>query len=151
MPPPTIFPNVTGKRLLTNIDSRVRPEKSLALPVRVVTASRTIGLFFNNNPIGMKYILATLCSNPRATNAVMGKSMDSILSVVLRPLIHNHTARQTRALHKTPREKATRNDKPTLALAIKSAFAPTRELLAIQCRLRYIQSAIETAPIKFPK
>ncbi len=57
-------------------------------------------------PTGMKYMLAMLCSNPAATKAAIGGIMLKILSVVLRALKHNQTARQTRALQKMPRTKA---------------------------------------------
>jgi len=54
----------------------------------------------------MKYILATLCSKPAATKAVMGKMIDRILSVVLRALKVNQTARHTSALHRIPSTSA---------------------------------------------
>ena len=50
----------------------------------------------------MKYMFAMLCSNPAATNAAMGKIMARILSVVLRALYVNQTARQTNALQRIP-------------------------------------------------
>jgi len=59
-----------------------------------------------NSPIGMKYILATLCSKPAATKAVIGNRIARILSVVERALKVSHTARQTRALHIMPRATA---------------------------------------------
>ncbi len=58
------------------------------------------------NPIGMKYMLAMLCSNPAATNAVIGKMIAAILSTVLRALKVSQTARQTRVLQRIPRVRA---------------------------------------------
>jgi len=43
-------------------------------------------------PKGMKYILATLCSKPAATNADIGKITAKILSTTL-PAIANQTAK----------------------------------------------------------
>ena len=55
---------------------------------------------------GIKYMFAIECSKPTATKAVIGGIIARILSVVVRALKLNQTARQTRALQKTPSMKA---------------------------------------------
>ena len=53
---------------------------------------------------GMKYMLATQCSNPHATKAEIGGRIERILSAVLRALKHIHTAMHTKALQKMARK-----------------------------------------------
>jgi hypothetical protein len=43
----------------------------------------------------MKNMLATLCSNPAATNAEIGKTIAVTLSITERPAAARQTARQT--------------------------------------------------------
>src|SRR3989338_7131444 len=94
-PPPMIFPRVTGNRLLSRNDPVLRLS-IFKLPLASTSACcRRAGSFLTASPAGMKYILAIQCSKPRATNAVIGKRIASILSVTERPLKHSQTARQT--------------------------------------------------------
>jgi len=84
--PPMMFPRVTGKRLFTRNPYIVKADRSGTL-IRISWAAAIIsGFCFRSSPAGMKYILATECSNPRATNAVIGNRMARILSVTDRPL-----------------------------------------------------------------
>ena len=76
--------------------------------------------------MGIKYMFATLCSNPDATKAIMGKKMANIFPIVCLAEKAIHTARQTSQLHPIPLANASRNDKFTFALAILRAVAPTK-------------------------
>ena len=60
-------------------------------------------------------MFAIECSNPAATNALTGGTMARIRSAVVRALRLSQTARQTRALHRTP--SATACPKPSSSLA----------------------------------
>jgi hypothetical protein len=53
----------------------------------------------------MKYMFATLCSKPAATNAAIGGTIARIRSVVVRALKVSQTARQTRALQACERDR----------------------------------------------
>ena len=53
-------------------------------------------------------MLAMLCSNPAATNAVIGGRIARIRSVVVRAEKQSQTAMQTRALQKIPSRTAWR-------------------------------------------
>ncbi len=64
------------------------------------------------------YILAMLCSKPAATNADIGKTIATTLSMTLRPANAIHTAMQTKTLHRTPLKKAVQNGMVHLAAAI---------------------------------
>ncbi len=72
---------VTGIRLSTTKDPHVRPASS-----NPEAAAKVGSKVLMRSPTGMKYMLATECSNPAATKAVMGKMMAAILSTVLRAL-----------------------------------------------------------------
>ncbi len=100
--------------------------------------------------MGMKYMLATLCSNPAATKAAMGKMITRILSVVERADEHNHTARHTSALHITPRATAWTKSILHLWLAMFSAFTPTWRPAAMYCSVRNIVRAVKMEPTKLP-
>ena len=63
-------------------------------------------------------MLATECSNPPATNAVVGKTVARILAVTLRAPMHNQTARQTSTLQSTPRGRAETGSSAILLRAI---------------------------------
>jgi hypothetical protein len=76
---------------------------------RLAPRSMTCASSRTNKPMGMKYIFAIECSHPDATNAVIGGMIATILSVVVRALKHNQTARHTRALQKTPRANPVEN------------------------------------------
>jgi hypothetical protein len=74
--PPMILPMVTGSRLAMKKLPQVRFVKLAAvLPasVRAGSAQKVAGAqLLMNSPMGMKYILAMLCSKPAATKAEMG-------------------------------------------------------------------------------
>ncbi len=53
--------------------------------------------------MGMKYMFATQCSKPEATNAMMGKKMPKIFPTTSWDAIASHTARQTSQLQPIPR------------------------------------------------
>src|SRR5687768_5493918 len=72
---------------------------------------------------GKKYMLATECSKPAATNALMGNTTAITLSVTLRPASVIHTAMQTSTLQSTPRKNAVQNGSAALAFAI-SRYVP---------------------------
>src|SRR3569832_1071034 len=67
---------------------------------------------------GIRYMLATLCSNPAATKAEIGKMIAIVLSVTLRPASAIHTARQTKTKHNMPKKKTNQNGIDVLAAAI---------------------------------
>ena len=68
-------------------------------------------------------MFATLCSNPAATNALIGKTIANTLSTTVRPPVASHTARQTKAFARTPRKNTSPNDRPVLLAAVASAEA----------------------------
>ena len=90
-----MLPRVTGTRFLRKKLGQVRAGKSAA--VLPIAAQNDAGApVLMSRPIGMKYILAILCSNPAATNAATGGIMARMRSVVVRALKVSQTARQTR-------------------------------------------------------
>ena len=95
-------------------------------------------------------MLATLCSNPAATKAVMGKMMARILSVTLRAEIQSQTAKQTSALHMAPSAMAWTKSRLHLALAMPRALAPTAPLAKAYCWLRIMTTAVRIEPAKLP-
>jgi len=120
-----MFPKVTGIKFLTRKPATVKLPSIIDCPAIPWAAARTSSCPFNANPIGMKYMFATLCSKPDATNAVIGKITARILSIVLRPLKASQIARQTRTLQRMPLKNASRKGIFTLALAISRALPPT--------------------------
>ena len=70
-----MLPSVTGSRLTTIKLCQVRLGKSAAV---FETMSQNSGgdQCFTKIATGIKYILATQCSNPAATKAVIGKIID---------------------------------------------------------------------------
>src|SRR5450830_837289 len=99
-----ILPIVTGLRLRKNA-GQVRPAYAAALfPISDHISAGPQACM--NRPRGMRYILATECSKPAATKADTGNRMASTLSLVVRAPSDSHSARQTRTLHKMPRNSA---------------------------------------------
>ena len=76
-------------------------------------------------------MLTTECSNPHATNAVIGKTVARILSVTLRAPMHSQTARQTSTLQRTPRTKAETGSRAILLRAIRTIVSPTAPSLMV--------------------
>jgi hypothetical protein len=69
--PPITFPIVTGSRLRTRNASTVRFEESAG--ARPIAAQNSAGAYaLMAIASGMKYMFATLCWNPMATNAAIG-------------------------------------------------------------------------------
>src|SRR4030042_1127659 len=102
-----MLPMVTGSRFLRKKAPQVRLPKSAAvLPMAAQNVESAGTKSLMSRPIGIKYMLATECSNPAATKQVMGKTIDRILSVVDRAEEQSHTARHTRALHMIPKQMA---------------------------------------------
>jgi hypothetical protein len=79
-----------------------------------------------NKPTGMKYMFATLCSNPAATKAEMGGMIARIFPAVVRAEKVIQTARQTRMLHMIPNPSADQNSRPLLKFATVSAVFQSR-------------------------
>jgi len=136
---------VTGSRLLMKNALHVRPERSSP-----VLAAKAGSKSLITKPMGTKYIFATLCSNPAATKAVMGKIIAAILSTVLRALNVSQTARQTRILQSTPRARACQKPNPTLALAMLRAVVPIPPFEPRYCLLAKSKPTIASDPTKFP-
>ena len=103
-----------------------------------------------SKPTGMKYMFATLCSKPAATNALIGNRIAKILSVVVRAEYVSHTARQTRPLHKMPRTIAYTKSRFALADAMFRMFKPIAPEPNVYCRERNISSAVAMDPTKLP-
>src|SRR5512136_1647826 len=80
-----------------------------------------VGSLATNMPGGMKNILATLCSNPIVTKAIIGNQMPRILPATSSALIAIHTARQTSQLQPTPLRNAVVGSRPHLVLATVAA------------------------------
>jgi hypothetical protein len=95
-----------------------------------------------------KYMLATECSKPAATKAVIGKTMASTLSLTLRPAIAIHTAMHTSTLHSTPRKNASSHGSSALAVAMRIAVRATAPSFIDACPDSHTSSARPTAPAK---
>jgi hypothetical protein len=95
-------------------------------------------------------MLATLCSNPAVTNAVIGGTIARMRSVVERALNVSHNARRTSVLHKMPSTTACPKSSPTFALAVASAVAPIAPSPNMYCPLANTSPAVDTAPLKLP-
>src|SRR5678815_3829941 len=133
--PPRTLPSVTSARLLT------APATESGAEVPVASAT----------PIGRKYMLATECSNPQATNAVIGKTVARILSVTLRAPMHNQTARQTSTLQRIPRTTAETGSRAILLRAIWTIVSPTKPLLIVCTPASHTKIAVPTAPTRLPR
>ena len=88
------------------------------------------------------------CSNPSATNVLMGQKMARILPATEVDAIVPQTARHTSQLHRTPLKNATPNGREAFVVAIPmtAAFAAGAAAVAAP-KARY---AITTLPMKFP-
>ena len=75
-------------------------------------------------PMGMKNMLATLCSKPLETKAMIGKKMAKILPTISLAAKAIHTARHTSQLQQMARKKACPQVRVSLPLAIARALAP---------------------------
>jgi len=83
--PPMMLPIVTGNKLTNRNEDQVRLAKSGAVfPIVIQNVVGAVDL--TKRPMGIKYMFATLCSNPAATKAEIGKITENILSVVVRAL-----------------------------------------------------------------
>ena len=100
-----------------------------------------------HNPAGNRNMFATECSNPSVTKAVTGHSTPRILSVAVRAAKLSQTARQTSALHKAPRTKASTGGSPAFTVA---AFAATAPIGPSSKPDMPKASASPTAPIRLP-
>ena len=69
-------------------------------------------------------MLATQCSKPMATKAVTGNMQVTILSMTVRPAKPIHTARQTRKLHRMPRQKISSGPRASLPAATATIWLP---------------------------
>ena len=119
-------------------------------------ASRAEANPLANIPAGMKYMLATQCSNPEATKAVIGKKMPRNLPPADLLAIASTIARHTSQLQPIPRKKnATLWLTPsiaaplTFAAAMLMATPPTGP--ASRADHFAMISASRTDPTRFPK
>jgi len=90
---PTIFPKVTGIKL--DIKKLCHPLTPTRLDVETwaeVKLGAIDGSLATNIPRGMKNMLATLCSNPMVTKAIMGNHMATILLMTSSALMASQTA-----------------------------------------------------------
>jgi hypothetical protein len=147
-----MFPMVTGKRFPMRKFSkfRVRNNRRRYYAICVQKLSEAPALI--SSPAGMKYILATLCSNPHATNAVIGgKNGDYFISH--RAPAKAHPDRQTNQhiAQNAEREQPARNPRLAFVSAIASAVAPTAESSEKMLPAKKIKSAAPPAPIKLPR
>ena len=124
-----MFPSVTGMMLF------------IIICAKVTSAPRSA-------PCGIKNIFATLCSNPNATNVVMGQKMAKIFPATLVVAIVPHTARHTSQLHRTPLTKATPSGNVALLVAIPTAAAVAAGAAAVIAI--HAAYAMNTLPAKFP-
>ena len=80
-----MLPSVTGNKLTNRNDEQESLAKSDA--VFPIACQNVFGaVIFTKRPKGIKYMFATLCSNPAATKAEIGKIIERILSTVVRAL-----------------------------------------------------------------
>ena len=99
-------------------------------------------------PCGIRNMFATECSNPSATNVVMGQKMAKIFPATEVVAMVPHTARHTSQLHSTPLKNATLNGKDALVVAIPITAAFSAGAAAVAApNARY---AMTTLPMKFP-
>ena len=101
--PPIMLPSVTGIMFLNIKELQFRFAKTETAPTGSVpkagaTADKTEAWLFKKIPAGIKNILAILCSNPQATKAVIGNTIQRILLTPSLLALANHTARQTSQL-----------------------------------------------------
>ena len=137
-----ILPSVTGNRFFKmNPEIDRFPRFGMVFKMSFA-AVITAGSFFSRSPAGMKYILAIECSNPKATNAVMGNRIAKILSVTDRPLKQRYTAKQTKILQRMPLDMACPNVRLTLLFAIIIASTPTVAPPAVLARLVKIKNVM---------
>ena len=100
-----MFPMVTGIRFFINI-----------APQLIFFAPSTN--FCAIIPAGKKYILAILCSYPRATKVVMGTGITKSLVRLFSENMESNTARHTNQLQRIPREKSLRKSQIYLGFLI---------------------------------
>mmetsp|Transcript_4606 Transcript_4606/g.11638 ORF Transcript_4606/g.11638 Transcript_4606/m.11638 type:complete len:240 (-) Transcript_4606:307-1026(-) len=129
MPPPTMFPSVTGSMLL----------RRNCLVVTSAPASM---------PWEMRNMLATECSKPSVTKVEMGMKMLRSLPGMLFEAMAIHTARQTSQLHSTPLAKRVVKPIDTLATATLATLAVSASLLVVWARKA--MAATKRDPAKFP-
>ena len=91
MAPPTIFPRVTGIKFAVKKFPKVKMSTE-------PWAAKI--------PVGIKNILATLCSNPQRTKVKIGKKQAKIFPIISCAPKDIHTARQTNQLQPIPRKNA---------------------------------------------
>ena len=99
--------------------------------------------------IGIRYMLATECSKPSATNADIGKMIASTLPGTSWAAKHSHTARHTRTLHRMPRKNASVTPSATLACAIAIAVSATAPPPSPSVPDQHTMSAVPSAPTRF--
>src|SRR5207344_2894679 len=146
IPPPITFPIVTGSRLSRRNPSHVRLVSWGRPDVFWIQASSVL----IRSASGMKYMFATECSNPSATNAAIGGTTARILSVVVWAPYVSQTARQTSALQSAPSAIACPKPRFVLLAPIVSAVTPTEPPPKVYSLARKTRIAVPTAPTKLP-
>ena len=116
------LPSVTGRRF--------RPRKALHVSAWLegagtpTVAAKSGSKRVIRRPRGTKYMLATECSKPAATKALIGGTMARTRSAVVRAESVSQTARQTSVLQSTPSATACAKPSSTLACAMARAVTP---------------------------
>ena len=142
-----MLPSVTGTRFATMKSAQVRlASSSEARPLASTAASSSL----SSKPIGMKYMLAMLCSKPAATKAVIGKTIATALPAALLAARLSQTARVTRTLQRIPRATAWTKPYESFVLAMRRAAPPTSLFPRSQLPATKTSSAVATAPTKLP-
>ncbi|AJR05443.1 hypothetical protein H744_1c0418 [Photobacterium gaetbulicola Gung47] len=134
--PPTRLPKITGIKLPTKPSSVTE------------SATSTVPESLSSMASGMKYILAILCSKPAATNAEIGNTIATALSITLRPANAIQTAMHTSTLHNKPRKKAVQNGNSHFAAAILAYMAAMAPSFMVVWPERNTRTANPTAPTK---
>ena len=70
------------------------------------------------NPAGIKYILATQCSNPQIIKSITGSQSANTLPASSSAAKEHQTAMHTRTLQRIPRKKASPNEMVDFVTAV---------------------------------
>src|SRR5512141_1067616 len=117
-----MLPRVTGTRLVMKKLYHPAPSAKFAVATLAVASFAAMaGLLAAKMPRGMKNMLATLCSKPMVTKAMIGNQQAKILLITSSELIASQTARQTSQLQPIPRRNAVLKSRPHLVLATVAA------------------------------
>lgn len=142
------MPNVTGTRLPSTCNHVTCGYAAAVVPNPAQNdagaKSRT------STATGKKYMFATQCSNPAATNVAIGGTITATLSTVDRACVVIHTAKHTNALHNTPNANACTNPNDPFCSAIVNAVRPTCPPAAVYCPAANTRPATTSDPTRLP-